>query len=336
MCLEDVVQLINMHREIYDQLPSHKVEILKMFRDNKDMIDVFYFIKCFKCGRVLKESSEVSECCGEILKKDETNFFVYMPLRKQISQSIEKNWKHIKKIDISNNDDSCISDAHHGRVLRDIMKTYENDDINILSLCLNTDGVNIFESGHVSLWPIQFSQNYLPPKIRFLPDNILVGGLMYTENKFDFREYFLPIVDELNNLKEDKIILRIEEEDYVFKPVVSHCTVDLPAKSKFQEMKQHNGYDSCTYCLHPGEQIEMTSTRKAKKNQVNNNNGEKKIKGCRYTEGDTSYPLRDVQETLNNMLEASSSKNAVQGVKSKSLATSLRIENCNIIGKKCF
>lgn len=324
VCLEDVVELLNINREICDQLPARKVQILKMFRDNKDVIEIYYFVKCVKCERIVKQNSESSDelkCCDVILSKDETNFFVYMPLRKQIIQSIEKNWDYIKKFDTSMSD-NCVSDAHHGTVLKNLMKRYENEDINILSLCLNTDGVNKFKSNLVSLWPIQFTQNYLPPKIRFLPDNVLVCGLMYKEEKFDFREFFLPLVNELNNMSDDKITMEIEGQGYTFKPVVTHCTVDLPAKAKFQETKQYNGYDACTYCKHPGKQVLLTSTRKTKKNQSNSGKEPKETKGCRYTEGNESYPLRTEQEMLNNMLVASASASKtkdVNGVKGKIL-----------------
>lgn len=333
VCLEDLMELLNLNREICDQLPTHKKQILKLFRENKDMIEVIYFIRCAKCNKITaKNSVDIKQvkCCDIILKKTETNFFVYMPLKKQIVQSIDSNWKAIKNFDTVSMD-GFISDAHDGDILKNVKKLYEDDDINIMSLCVNVDGANKFNSNLVSLWPIQFSQNYLPPNIRFLPHNIIVGGLMYTEDKFDFREYFLPIVSELHNLKENNIVMTLEEEVYTFKPIITHCAVDLPAKSKFQETKQFGGYHACTYCEIPGEQVLINCKSKKKKNNKDdnkmiNNEGNKQtpkqVQRIRYPEGSHPYRSRDEKETLKQMLAASSLKKGdIDGIKGKILKT---------------
>lgn len=329
VCLEDLMGLLNFNRDLHDQLPTHKKQILKMFREGKDMIQVFYFIRCDKCRRIVEKNSEDMEkvmCCGVNLKKTETNFMVYMPLRKQIDQCIETNWKYIQNFDTTMQDDS-ISDAHHGEILKAVLKKYESSDINVLSLCVNVDGANKYNSNNLSLWPVQFLQNYLPPKIRFLPDNILVSGLMYTEDKFDFREYMLPLINELKNLNDDKIVKSIEGEKYTFKPVVTSCAVDLPAKSKFQETIQFNGYDACTYCEHPGEQILVTCKKSKKKKQSSSKQEGKQIKCVRYTEGGHRYPLREEEETLKKMLVASSSNSkVVDGIKGELIQRNIRYQ----------
>lgn len=115
----------------------------------------------------------------------------------------------------------------------------------------------------------------------------------------------------------------IENEIYTFQPVVTHCTVDLPAKAKFQETKQFGGYDACTYCHIPGERVLVKCKTKNKKNQRNNDqdgNQVKKVLQIRYPEGTDSYALRDEQETLRNMLSASTCNNkTVDGIKGRSI-----------------
>lgn len=313
VCLEDLMTLLNVNREVCEQLPTHKKQILEMFRENRDMIEVIYFIRCVKCRKVVKKDSTSTEqlkCCNVVLKRTETNFYVHMPLRKQIIQSIEANWGDIQKFDTTCKSGS-ISDAHDGEILKNVLRLYENSDINILSLCLNVDGANKFNSNLVSIWPIQFLQNFLPPKIRFLPKNIIVSGLLYTEGSFDFREYFLPLINELNSLKENKIVVPIGEDEYTFKPVVTHCAVDLPAKSKLQETKQFGGYNACTYCHIPGEQVTINTKASNKKT----NKGIQK-KCVRYPDG--IHLPREEKETLRAMLAASSSKSTtIDGIKGK-------------------
>lgn len=327
VCLEELMELLNLQREICDQLPTHKKQILKLFRENKDMIEVIYFIRCAKCKKIVEKNSENVDrvmCCDTVVKKTETNFYVHMPLKKQIVQSIKSNWQDIENFDTTGKENDSISDAHDGDILKEVLKQYEDDDLNILSLCVNVDGANKFNSNLVSLWPIQFTQNYLPPKIRFLPHNVLVSGLLYTEEQFDFREYFLPVIRELQSLKQQNIVMTIKEEIYTFQPVVTHCAVDLPAKAKFQETKQFGGYDACSYCEIPGERVIINCKIKKKKNQSNNggrleDNHVKKVQQIRYPEGTCSYALRDEKETLKKMLAASSNNNeAVDGIKGRS------------------
>lgn len=322
VALEDLMTLLNSNREICDLFPTHKKQILKMFREGRDMIEVLYFIRCGKCNKIIKKNSEDErhlQCCGVTLKKTETNFYVHLPLKKQIIQSIQNNWEAIKKFRSSGADSRTISDAHDGEVLKQVLELYEHDEVNIMSLCLNVDGANMYKSNSVSLWPIQFTQNYLPPEIRFLPHNVIVSGLMYTEDKFDFREYFLPVINELHNLREDKIEITIDSEDYTFKPIVTHCAVDLPAKSKIQATKQFGGYDACTYCEIPGELVQIQCKRKGKKKQDTGNNQGKQVKFVRYTENGHSYPLRKEEDTLKKMLATSTNNNdkPVDGIKGK-------------------
>lgn len=115
----------------------------------------------------------------------------------------------------------------------------------------------------------------------------------------------------------------IENQDYMFKPVITHCCVDLPAKSKIQETKQFGGYDACTYCEIPGELVVIKSSKSAdKKGKKKQDKIEKKpSEFVRYVEGDNEHPLRDETETLKKMLIASSfsKKDDVDGIKGKTI-----------------
>lgn len=216
--------------------------------------------------------------------------------------------------------------------MKEVLEQYKDSDVNILSLCLNIDGANKYKSNNLYVWPIQLMQNYLPPNIRFLPNNIIVNGLYYNKVKPNCYEYMLPLITELNRLNEQNITINIEGQDYIFKPVITSCSVDLPEKSLLQETKQFGSYDGCTYCDIPGELVvaekldssddEDEGTSKKKKKQKKRCNIKKKVAGdasktltkfVRYVEGDQEPKLRDEVETLKTMLavSASTSKEAV-------------------------
>ena len=46
----------------------------------------------------------------------------------------------------------------------------------LLTALLNTDGVNLYSSSKVELWPIFLAINELSPKARFSRDNLLLVG----------------------------------------------------------------------------------------------------------------------------------------------------------------
>lgn len=168
-----------------------------------------------------------------------------LPVEQQIVKSVKENWSSIQNFAIDRDTEkTMISDVYDGEILRKILEKYRDSDVNILSLTINVDGANKFKSNMKSVWPIQLVQNYLPPSIRFLPQNVIVNGLQYVSSKDDdtddmnFREFLLPLVSELNSLNTENIQIEIDNDNYSFKPIISHAAVDLPAKSKLAEIKQ--------------------------------------------------------------------------------------------------
>lgn len=327
VCLEDVIKLLNDRPNDLHKLPTGKVQIFDLFRENfPDLIDVFYFIKCGMCRNCTaverKHKKDLKCCnCGSSLQTTETNYFVSIPIEKQIRQSIKCNWSYINKFDTSDKGSTSYSDAHDGQILKSILNQYADSDVNILSLCLNVDGANKFKSNSSSVWPIQLMQNYLPPTIRFLPQNIILAGLHYTDSdddsKLNFRDFLLPLIKELCRLKLENIKIDIDKEKYEFKPIISHCAIDLPAKSKLQETKQFGGYDGCSFCEIHGESVLIQNLINPNKKSKKKEEKKKPKKYVRYLEESSSPKLRNEVETLEKMLAASKTGKSIDGIKSK-------------------
>lgn len=340
---DDRSAFVNTLLEDCEKLPEGKVQLINLFRENQqNLIDIFFFIKCNKCHKGTKvqaDQKKGSKCCNcnELLKTEETNFFVILPVEQQIVQCLETKWNAINKFwtesfeaedsDTINASVKSYTDAHDGKILRKILDEYKESKVNILPLCLNVDGANKFKSNSHSVWPIQLIQNYLPPYMRYIPQNIILNGLYYHKSKgeeeLNFRVYLRPPIDELNDLKKDPILLEMEDTQYQFKPVVISCAVDLPAKSKIQETKQFGGYDACTFCDIHGKKvlIEKLKTPKklAKKAPKAEESAAGKQKfGVRYVvESGRSHNLRDEVETLEKMLAVSEfdGKKPIDGIK---------------------
>lgn len=315
------------------------LQILNMFRENRELFDVFYFIKCGKCNQRKKvdllDKNNVM-CRGQILKTTETNFFVIIPIEKQIIKSVKDNWSSICEFGATCNKQSeSFSDAHDGAILKNLLNKYSESDTNILSLTLNVDGAKKFKSNLLSVWPIQLIQNFLPPTIRYQLRNIIVNGFFYTNSESDelnFHDFLMPLISELNHFHENPISLNIENQDFNFIPIITHAAVDLPAKGKLQETKQFGGYFGCSYCEIPGELVDVQIKSKKKKgtkptndNKKSKNSQEEPLqeqktkKFIRYVESDSTYKLRDEIETLRKMLDASklNGDKPVDGIKGR-------------------
>lgn len=309
VCVEDTFKLLNFISDSKKKLPVTKYHIMRQFEERVSIhLNREIYIKCINCNIYSKASSVRREgaCtqCEKHLVCGETNFFVYMPLEKQILHCLKLNWPIIQDYIDKNHDSSDITDVHNADFLKKLYKKNKrkNSDRKLLSLVLNTDGANKFKSNTLSVWPIQLILNFLPPEHRYIPKNILTVGLYYGVTKPNCWSYFYPLTNEIKQLQKEGISLEIDDQILVFEPVISHCVVDLPAKSMLQCIKQYNGRNACTYCRHPGTSVPTA--------------GKKMI---RYPVADEVYEDRTNDATLSAMLE----KNQIDGVMDVSCLVSL-------------
>lgn len=289
ICLEDTARLLNTCTNLY--FPTSKIQIMKLFEERMTIkFGKKYFVNCTNCKTYIEcpnaHSSKCSECNADLIRT-ETIFFIYLPIETQIIYSLTKNWSAIQRYNIET-ESNYIVDIHNASHFKSIYNKI-TPGRNLLSLMVNTDGANKFKSNTSSVWPIQLIQNYLPPNLRYLPKNIILAAIYYGLTKPNCLEFFFPLVSELKRLHQNGILMKIGNEDFVFEPVVTHCSVDLPAKHMLQCIKQYNGFNACTYCLHPGKLIE--------------NNNRKQI---RYINTDVStfeYTSRTHDITVTSMLK---------------------------------
>ena len=108
---------------------------------------------------------------------------------------------------------------------------------------MNTDGVPLYNSSSVSLWPIFFIINDLLPSERFISQNLIIWGLWQGCGKPCFKTYLQPLVNELH--VNDLHLEGFHVINQNFKATMTCCTMDLQAKAQVIEMVQHNGQYGC-------------------------------------------------------------------------------------------
>lgn len=88
--------------------------------------------------------------------------------------------------------------------------------------------------------------------MRYITENIILSAIH--EGKPDMNEFFYPLLKELKYIfNKGGIQIKRDGQLFNFIPFLLQFNADLPAKSDVQNMKNHNGYFGCGYCLHPGQ-----------------------------------------------------------------------------------
>lgn len=116
---------------------------------------------------------------------------------------------------------------------------------------MNTDGVPVFNSSNVSIYPIQFIINELPARIR--KKHVILSALWCGPGKPKFSVFFKDTIEQLATLSRDGF-------DWILKGNLVSSTVDLiatavdsVARGPLQNIIQFNGHCGCSWCELSGE-----------------------------------------------------------------------------------
>ena len=124
----------------------------------------------------------------------------------------------------------------------------DNEDVKVLSLQVNIDGLPVFKSCNSSLWPI-LCRVYCGKDICTSP---FVVGLFFGESKPLIVDEFLgDFCDDYLSLKESGITIANKH----FAVEISCFICDAPARAYVKRVKSHSGYHGCDRCTAKGEWI---------------------------------------------------------------------------------
>lgn len=124
------------------------------------------------------------------------------------------------------------------------------ENSNVTSL-FNTDGISLYSSSHIELWPIFLVINELPPGKRFSRENMLLVGIWQGKGKPPFKQYLEAFSTDMNELYRTGIEISVGKT-FTVKLGVIGGTLDLPAKAGALNMTYFNGEQACITCEEPG------------------------------------------------------------------------------------
>lgn len=235
------------------------------------------------CGNCDEINFNRSECaCGQlmVMNSKKNNFLIHFPLEIQVRLILERHFDIILEYLNRKHVYGKMSDIDDSQLYKKIRE--KNAFSYILPFTLNLDGAQVFKSSHNSLWPVQLYLNFLPPKIRFNTENIIISTLYFGPKKPNITNLLFTLATEFDSLKEKTITIYKNHEFFNFIPILIQCVCDLPARAEVQCLKNPTGKYSCSYCLHPGVPVKNLSNRTT----------------VRYTKQLSNPSLRTHKETL--------------------------------------
>ena len=249
-------------------------------------------------------------CLQDLTKKNSLAYFVEIPILQQLRtffarptfyEDLQYRFKRKKKV--RNN----IEDIHDGKLYKELSaKGILNDGDNI-SLLMNTDGVPVFKSSKVSIWPLYYIINELEYGKRMARENMLFAGLWFGEKKPAMWTFLKPHMSALKELESGVEFESPSRGKFVCKALLLACTCDLPARCLVCNSMQYNGEYGCWKCLQPGKTVKTGPRGHAR--------------GFPFNEEDPKGPPRTNELTLKHAEEAmhqqmaGKSRYVVNGVK---------------------
>lgn len=130
-------------------------------------------------------------------------------------------------------------------------------DRNNISFIWYTDGIPVFKSSKISLWPVHLTVNELPFEDRKRRENTLLVGYWYNDKKPQMNTFLYKFMKTFQEIVEGVQITLPDNNIIIVKGIILMGTCDLPAKCDCLNFIQFNDDYGCHSCLCKGEHIEI-------------------------------------------------------------------------------
>ena len=210
----------------------------------------------YQCGTT---DSEGKQCTGlryrgsvnSQPRKQRNLYFVTVSMEQQLSKLLQRSgvWTKIqqyKNLPESPNIRDIVDGTEYKKYKQSGGFLTNGDN---LTLLFNTDGIPLYKSSKVNIWPVFLAINELPPEERFAKKNMVLWGLWQGKGKPRFSTFFEVFTDDLITLKLEGIVIANICHP---KLMLSLGSTDLQGKAYLLCMSHHNGVNGCITCEEEG------------------------------------------------------------------------------------
>ncbi len=133
-----------------------------------------------------------------------------------------------------------------------------------LSLLITTDGVPVFNSSNVSMWPASLMINELPAKMK--KKFLMLIALWLGKGKPNCKLLFENLVDQIKLLSQTGFQWTFRNKKVSSTVDVIAVIADSVARAPIQNCLQFNGFFGCSWCEDPGQTYNHTHVYKFDRN----------------------------------------------------------------------
>ena len=255
--LENLLSIIAAMLPASSILPSSLNRFKKYFSDLKHPFVFHHYCSfCFSyIGQRNVKQCPNSHCLKDLTAKGGTCYFIEIPIINQLQTMFSRSGFYNdlqhrfyrKKQALEN-----IEDIYDGGLYRSLVSKGILSSGNNISFIFNTDGVPVFKSSKVSIWPLYLIINELPYNKRFTRENMLFAGMWFGEKKPAMWTFLKPFHQSLSNMEQGVTFSVYGVGNITCQGVLLGGTCDLPARCLVCNAIQYNGASSCWKCLQEG------------------------------------------------------------------------------------
>jgi hypothetical protein len=251
-CVTHICELLQLLRVPNAPLSFDSIEslVLSPYRSTTFPSKAVICPSCYKRSSSSKMCTSTADCESQFSFIRAPTMNYTFAIEPQIRSIVERNPTVKRK-----SNKNVISDITDGLVYE---KVLEMEPKPFLTLLMNTDG-GLVKTTSTSVWLTAFVVNELPRKLRYLPENVVLGMLStgsMKPKKDEMSEIMFDIVNELRRLEEGMAVFFDHDNgntaEQVIKIFLLACVCDKPATALLLNHKESTGFFGCTYCTIKG------------------------------------------------------------------------------------
>ncbi|CAG5090584.1 Protein of unknown function [Cotesia congregata] len=242
-CIDDLIRVIELHCLSRGLIKNNKENVKKHFY-------------CPSCASQLNNENEICYMCPQT----ESTFFLELPIIDHLKEMYKSEnffnslQERFNRPNINNN----ITDIFDGELYKTWTENGFLSNPNNISFTWYTDGVPVFKSSKISIWPIYLTISELPFEERKKIFNTLLLGLWYGDKKPHFNSFFYafrPVFESLllNGIK----VVCPGENEITVRAALLMGVCDLPAKIDSLNFVNFNSKYGCPVCFFEGRVMQI-------------------------------------------------------------------------------
>ncbi|KAL7299460.1 hypothetical protein TKK_0007701 [Trichogramma kaykai] len=289
VCLASILQTIAAHCIQPNKCITTLYKFKKIFSNIQVPLTRHYF--CGLCFSKLED-----QYCSTCENQENIRYFLGVSIIEQLNSFFKREEfrQHLNyRFDRNKQNEENYEDLYDGSIYKSVPNDYTLNPNN-LTFTWNTDGVPLFKSSKISIWPFLLMINELPYRQRIKKENLILAGLWFGTDKPNPNLFMSSLVHELDELFQGiQIEIGNPAQQIQVRGLIISGTCDLPAVALFRNMKQYNSTYGCTNCLIETQRYENVQTYP-------------------YVE---NYVLRTTEQTRLFAIEAHEANDSIFGVK---------------------